>query len=70
MKMMIATVVLLMLTGCGQLMGVRKIDAWGLHVEYSEGLMTRVGFNTVDRVDDRQGVARIHNAKDLPQGGY
>jgi hypothetical protein len=47
------------LTGCGQILGVRKMDAWGLKVDFAEGLDFGAGFNSVDRVDNRRGISPL-----------
>jgi hypothetical protein len=45
----------LSLTGCGML-GVKEIDAWGLNMKFSEGLDYSIGFNQIDKVENKRGV--------------
>jgi len=40
-----------LMTGC-----MRSIDAWGLKVDFAEGMDLHAGFNGIDNVDDRRGI--------------
>ena len=45
------------LSGCGYaFMGTESIDAWGYKVKFASGATVRAGINSVDAVDDSQGV--------------
>lgn len=50
-------VIIWSLTGCGA-MGVKNVDLWGAKMEFSEGAEYRVGFNSIDEVDDRKALRR------------
>jgi len=39
------------MTGC-----MRSIDAWGLKVDFAEGMDVHAGINGIDNVDDRRGI--------------
>lgn len=52
----LATVMLVYMTGCAQLMGVREIDAWGLKMQFAEGIDFGVGMNSVDNVEIKRGI--------------
>jgi hypothetical protein len=52
-----ASLLLVYLSGCGQILGVREIDAWGLKMQFTEGLDFGVGMNSVDTVNNQRGVS-------------
>lgn len=52
----IATVILVYMTGCGQILGIREVDAWGLKIQYAEGIDFGVGMNSVDNVENKRGI--------------
>lgn len=58
MERKIVALVLIALTcsSCGVITGVRKVDAWGLKMDFAEGLDVHAGANSIDRVDDRRGI--------------
>lgn len=61
-----------MLTGCGQITGMKEMDLWGANFKFSNGSDFHVGLNSIDRVDDRRGVGRMAKKQnaELPAGGY
>ena len=44
-------------SGCGLLfLGTEEIDLWGAKAKFASGFTARAGMNSIDQVDDRQGV--------------
>lgn len=52
-----------MLSGCGLL--VKKVDAWGLVVEFPQGFDANIGANSIDHVDDRKGLGIASTNSDI-----
>lgn len=48
-------VLLMALSGCGAI-GVKDVDLWGAKMSFSEGIDYRVGFNSIDEVNDNRGL--------------
>lgn len=63
MKIYIAVQIVMMLlavhvlSGCGYMfLGTEEIDAWGFKAKFASGVTARAGINSIDSVDDNQGV--------------
>lgn len=65
-KCIFAFIVAASLQGCG--LFVREADLWGAKFTFPEGLTFRAGANSVDRVDDRQGVSPIKSYNNSDEG--
>lgn len=63
MKLITMFVFISLLTGCGALTGMKKVDAWGFKAEFVTGADFHVGANGIDRVQDRRGI-QPDNSKD------
>jgi hypothetical protein len=57
-----ASLLLVYLSGCGQILGVREIDAWGLKMQFTEGLDFGFGVNGVDNVNNQRGINPLPKA--------
>lgn len=44
------------LTGCMQVTGAKKIDAWGLVIEANNGFEAKAGVQQYDYVSDQRGI--------------
>ena len=44
-------------TGCGQILGIKRMDAWGFKAEFNSGQDFHIGTNGIDSVNDQRGVA-------------
>jgi hypothetical protein len=56
-KLTLAVLAIQMLSGCGYIfLGTEEIDAWGFKAKFASGVTARAGINSIDQVDDNQGV--------------
>ena len=56
------------LTGCMQLSGAKKIDAWGLVIEANNGFEAKAGIQQYDFVSDTRGIGLKQEAKAMTPG--
>ena len=50
--------VLVTLSGCMQVVGAKKIDAWGLKIEANSGLEVSGGVMQYDQADNRKAMVK------------
>lgn len=48
----------LYLTGCMQVIGAKKLDAWGLKIEANSGFEVSGGVMQYDTADNRKGMSK------------
>jgi len=56
MKKTILALSLLSLASCGQVFGIKKLDAWGLKAEFNSGIGIGADIQQYDTVLDKKGM--------------
>lgn len=48
--------VMIGLTGCGQILGVQRMDLWGAKMEFNSGFEVKAGAQQYDHALERKGI--------------
>ncbi len=58
MKLVAIISMMLVLSGCMQALGAKKLDAWGLKIEANSGFEVSGGITQYDTADNRKGMSK------------
>ena len=62
MYIILSTELIVILTGCGPILGMQEMDAWGFKAKFKPGLDFGISANAIDRVDNRRSTNQSNPA--------